>query len=293
MKGGIASLVVALETLGRLGFRPEGDVVFCTVTDEESSGAGSLAAVKRGVRADAGVCAENTGFDLWTACRGSVICDVDVPGRAGHAECRQPHWTEGGAVNAIDKAALLLAALRSLGEEWRNRADHRHRLLPPGDVVPVAISGGEWEATVPSTCRITANVQFLPGHVDRAGSIDAAREEVEGVLNAASAADSWLAAHPPRFHWHPYVLPAEVDETDPLVSLIVACAAKVGRQARVLGLDSWHDPANFIRFAGVPTVSFGPGELSSSHIIDEWLDLEALVEHCSVVALAILHFCGQ
>jgi len=38
MKGGVACLVVALETLSRLGVRLAGDVVFCTVTDEESSG---------------------------------------------------------------------------------------------------------------------------------------------------------------------------------------------------------------------------------------------------------------
>ena len=195
-------------------------------------------------------------------------------------------------MNAIDKAALLLAALRSLGEEWRDRPDHRHRLLPPGNAVPVAISGGDWEATIPSTCRITANVQFLPGHVDGAGHIGGVREEVEGALRAASAADPWLVAHPPRCRWHPHVLPAEISESDPLVSSIVACSAKVGRESRVVGLDSWHDPANFIRLAGVPTVSFGPGELSSSHVVDEWLDIEALVDHCSAVALTVLEYCA-
>ncbi len=49
MKGGIACLVVALETLSRLDVRLAGDLVFCTVTDEESSGAGGRMAVAHGV----------------------------------------------------------------------------------------------------------------------------------------------------------------------------------------------------------------------------------------------------
>ena len=108
MKGGIACLVVALETLGRLGVRLAGDVVFCTVTDEESSGAGGRMAVEHGVRADAGIAAEATDFDAWVSCRGTVTPTITVEGRAGHAEMPQPDWREGGAVNAIEKLVPLL-----------------------------------------------------------------------------------------------------------------------------------------------------------------------------------------
>ena len=69
MKGGIAGMLYALQILGRLGVHLAGDVVFCTNTDEESSGAGSAACVARGVKADAGLCAEPTGFAVsgWPA----------------------------------------------------------------------------------------------------------------------------------------------------------------------------------------------------------------------------------
>ncbi|MDX6520652.1 MAG: acetylornithine deacetylase, partial [Gaiellales bacterium] len=45
MKGGIACMVFAAEVLARLGLRLGGDLLVNTVTDEESSGAGGLAAV--------------------------------------------------------------------------------------------------------------------------------------------------------------------------------------------------------------------------------------------------------
>ena len=61
MKGGLASLLFALETLHRAGVRLRGEVVYCANTDEESSGAGSLACVNHGVRADAGSAASPRG----------------------------------------------------------------------------------------------------------------------------------------------------------------------------------------------------------------------------------------
>lgn len=61
MKGGIAAMLVALDLLKREDVRLQGDVLFATNTDEESSGAGGYALVQHGVKADAGICAEPSG----------------------------------------------------------------------------------------------------------------------------------------------------------------------------------------------------------------------------------------
>src|SRR5215211_4858903 len=105
MKGGIAAMVVAAETVaGALG----GDLIVCTNTDEESSGVGSLACARHGVAADFAIVPEPTSLEVWPACRGSVYCSVVVEGRAGHTEQEHPSWRDGGAVNAVDKARHLL-----------------------------------------------------------------------------------------------------------------------------------------------------------------------------------------
>ena len=93
MKGGIAAMVFAVETLSSLGVSLDGDLLVATNTDEESSGAGGMALVEHGLRADAVVVTEPTGFLTWIACRGSDYGVVKVPGRPGHAarELDQPH----------------------------------------------------------------------------------------------------------------------------------------------------------------------------------------------------------
>src|SRR4051812_18148446 len=98
MKGGVAAMTVAAETLAELGVRLAGDLTVATNTDEESSGAGGMALVDRGLRADAGIVTEATGGKVWVACRGSEYGTITIPGQTGHAEVQHGHWREGGAV---------------------------------------------------------------------------------------------------------------------------------------------------------------------------------------------------
>ena len=121
------------------------------------------------MRADAGIVPEPTAFDVWIACRGSVYPTITVEGRPGHAELRQPHWRDGGAVNAIEKAQIVLDAIGRLREEWRTRADLQHPYLSPPDIVPTLMRAGEWSVTYPASCEITSAVLFPPALADADG----------------------------------------------------------------------------------------------------------------------------
>ncbi len=292
MKGGIADQLFALTVLRRLGVELAGDVVFCTNTDEESSGAGSYACVERGVRADAGLAGEPTGFDAWVACRGAVNATITVEGRPGHAEVRQADWRLGGAVNAIDKMALVLQGIHTLREDWRSRGDHAHPLLSPGDIVPTMVRGGEWIVTFPASCELTLDLQYLPGQVGADGTGRQVFAEVEGYVNSAAAADPWLAEHPPRWDWPCDIIPAEIATDHPIVVAALQAGYDLDRAGVATGMDSWHDPAVFIRRGGVPTISFGPGGFDVAHTIDECVPVADLVDHASAVALLLMRWCG-
>ena len=49
-------------------------------------------------------------MNVLVAVRGGAYGKITVYGRAGHAELTQPHWKEGGAVNAIIKAMKIIQA---------------------------------------------------------------------------------------------------------------------------------------------------------------------------------------
>ena len=293
MKGGIAAMTFAAEVLTGLGVRLAGDLVICTVTDEESTGAGGLAAVAHGVRADAGIVTEPSGFDVWTSCRGSLLPTIGVRGRPGHAGVGQPDWREGGAVNAIEKATLIIDAMGQLREEWRERPDHRHPHLSPGDIVPTLVSGGEWIVSYPAWCRIAYHVAYLPAHADEGGWGTGVEEEIVDCVQRAAAADPWLAENPPTIEWATDVPSSEVSEEEPIVQTILGTGVDIGRPRRISGMDSWHDGATFTRFGGTPCVCFGPRDLAAAHTIDEYVVVADLVACAQELAVTALRFCGR
>ncbi len=191
MKGGIASMVVAAETLAREGVLA-GDLVICTNTDEESSGIGGLACARHGVRADAAIVPEPSRLEIWPACRGSVYADVTVPGRAGHVEIGHAHWTDGGAVNAIEKGAIFLEGVRRLRDDWARRRDLRHPLLSIPDAVVSTFNSAGWFVTIPPEVQLTLAVLYLPQQADADGWAAAVTREVEASIRAWCDGDPWL-----------------------------------------------------------------------------------------------------
>jgi acetylornithine deacetylase len=289
MKGGVASMVFAAETLARLGIELAGDLIVNTVSEEESTGAGGLA-MARTLRADAAIVPEPSGLGVWVACRGSLLPTVTVEGRAGHAGLPPRRAEEGGAVNAIEKMALVLAAIGELRREWQRLPPHP--FLSPGDCVPTIVAGGEWIVSYPALCRLDCHIEYLPGQADEHGWGSLVEQEFSDWILRATAADPWLAAHPPRIEWLiGGVPPAEVPLDDPIVTTALAATRALGRTSELGGLENWHDGATLIVEAGIPSICLGPGDINVAHTIDEYVPIVDLVACAQAIAVTAMRYC--
>jgi acetylornithine deacetylase len=292
MKGGIATMVFVAEVLASLGLRLAGDLLVCTVTDEESTGAGGVAAVNHGVGADAAIVTESTSFDVAIACSGSLLPRITVPGRSGHVSVEQPPWRAGGAVNAIDKADVIREALEGLREKWHARPEHRHPYLSPGHIIATGISGGEWVVSYPSSCRLSYHVGYLPAQADEDGWGTALQAEIVDLIERAAEADAWLAENPPLIEWAAGGVPAaEISAEEPIVRTMLAAGADIGRPGQLTG-TGWVDGATFTH-SGTPSICFGPGDGRFAHAVDEHVPIDSLVNGAQALAIAALRFCGE
>jgi acetylornithine deacetylase len=281
MKGGVAAMLDAALTLAE-GPRPRGDLVVEVVTDEEVNGMGTIAAIRRGYRADAAIVPEPTGLDIYLAFRGILVGEVEVTGRQGHAEIVQPHWSRGGAVNAIHHMLPVLAWLRVLNDEWRGRPDKQHPLCSTGEVNVTTITGGDFQSNVPEKCRATINICYVPGEQDADGYGGRVIDEVE--RHFARVRTGWLEITPPQIRWLVDYPPVELAADAPVVqALSQALAAQVNRWPALRGLDTWDDTASLIHEAGIPAVSCGPGSNYQAHAVDEYVPVDELLDCARVL----------
>jgi acetylornithine deacetylase len=286
MKGGIAAMLSALELIDEMGVELEGDLLFESVPDEEGSTMGTLACCQKGYRADAALIPEPTDMNIQLALRGGVSGKATVYGRSGHADRTQPHFSEGGAVNAITKSMKVLRAMEELNEEWRLRPDKRHQYLDPDIVIPTLIHGGEWFVMYPEKVEIDFTTDFIPGTKNLWG-------ELEEKIQAVAAADPWMKIKPPKLEQTDTLLyGAEVDEREPIVSMAEEIMRQLGRPAKLTGSGGLTDAVHLINYAKVPTISIGPRS-STAHMNDEHIDIEELILLTKIVSLLLLRWCGH
>jgi acetylornithine deacetylase len=290
MKGGVACMVLAAETIAALGIPLAGDLIVNTVSEEESTGAGGLA-MARALQADGAIVPEPGRLDVWIACRGSLLPTITVEGRSGHAGIAPKHPDEGGPVNAIEKMAILLEAVRRLREEWALRP--RHPYLSPAEIVPTIVSGGEWVVSYPASCRLDCHIEYLPEWADEHGFGSRVEREFEDWIARAAATDPWLREHPPTIEWLiGGVPPAEVPAEDPIVQIALGATRAIGRSSELGGLDNWHDGATLIVEAGIPSICLGPGDIHLAHTAEESVPIADLVDCAKAIAVSAMRFCG-
>jgi acetylornithine deacetylase len=291
MKGGVACMLLATDVLRALDVPLRGDLIVNTVTDEESTGAGSLAVAASALRADGGIIPEPTGLTAWLGTRGSLMPRITVEGRAGHAGFPPAHWSAGGPVNAIEKLQLVLEALQRLRHEWVLRPDCRHEVLAPGSIVPTAITAGQWMVSYPAAATLECHVQYVPGQADAEGYGSGVEREIEQRVLAACAADSWLSEHPPAFEWPGDVPAGWVAPEHPVADTTLGAMEALGLPRTVAARTTFFDGPTFSR-AGIPTIAFGPGDILRAHAVDEFVPVDELVRAAQVLAVAAMRFCG-
>ena len=217
------------------------------------------------------------------AMRGGIYGKITVFGRAGHAEMTQPHWSKGGAVNAISKACKVVAALEDLSDQWQTQPDKQHKYLDPDIILPTVIKGGEWQVTYPEEVEIDFGAIFIPGTKDK-------QEEIEEQLMRVAATDPWMREHPPEIKFNEeWFYGAEVDENEPIVQVGMQSLADLGVEPKLRGFGSLTDAIHLINYAKVPTISFGP-TIKTAHMANEYVEIDELVTTAQALALAIMRW---
>jgi acetylornithine deacetylase len=283
MKGGNLALLLAIQALKETGTKLKGDLYFHSVIEEESGGAGTLAAVLRGYKADAAIIPEPTNMKIFPAQQGSMWFRLTIKGKAAHGGTRY----EG--VSAIEKAAIILDALKEL-EKSRNQriTDPLYKNIPiPVPINVGKISGGNWPSSVPDTVLIEGRIGVGPHE-----TLEEVKEELENHL--AAIEDVWIKNHPVLIEWFgAQWLPGSIDTNHPLMKTLVHNFEQVRGEKPIIEASPWGTDGGLLTQAGnTPSIIFGPGVTAVAHYPNEYIEINKIIEAAEIIALTIYDWCG-
>lgn len=286
MKGGNIALLMAMQAIKELGIQLKGDVIFQSVVEEESGGAGTLAAVLKGYKADAALIPEPTNMRIFPKQQGSMWFRVHVKGRSAHGGTRY----EG--VSAIEKAMKVIEHIHAL-EAHRNAriTDPLYKNTPiPIPINLGVIQGGNWPSSVPDHVKLEGRMGVAPEE-----TMEHAKQEIQDWLAKMGEIDPWFVEHPPELEWFgARWVPGMIDMEHELMNHLIHQFRQVTGGEPIIEASPWGTDGGLLTQVGeTPSIVFGPGVTEMAHFPNEYIVLDKVFETAEIVALTLIQWCGS
>ncbi|MEM7422199.1 MAG: ArgE/DapE family deacylase [Pseudomonadota bacterium] len=286
MKAGIAANIFAVDALRRIGLQPAATVYQQSVTEEECTGNGALAALVRGYKAEAAIIPEPSDHALTRANVGVLWFQITIRGKPVHVR------EAGAGSNAILSAYGVISALKDLEAAWnlkKDRVRHFEHLDHPINFNVGKISGGDWASSVPAWCTLDCRIAIFPGE----DPVAAARE-IEAAVRGAAMADPFLSNSPPTIAFNGFFARGYVLEEGTAAEEALATAYRTAFDGEVLRAQTstaYLDGRVFVLYGDCPCLVFGPIS-ENVHGFDERVSLESIRRVTRTIALFIVSWCG-
>ncbi len=288
MKGGIASMIVAVKALQANDIKLKGDVQVETTIEEEDGGIGGVLYMRQvRLKTDAALVPEPTKLTISLASAGIMYFRVTVPGVPAHAS------TAHFGVNSIQKMMLVIEEIERLHKERQSRisystAESDPRMKGRATTINIGvIKAGDWPSTVPGFCVIECRIGFPPGETR-----EQVMAQVEDAVNKAANRDEWLSKNRPKVTWFGWMArPHELEASNPFVQQVRNSVNQVtGSNPMYTGGAAGLDTRFFVHH-GIPAVTCGP-MAERIHSFDEIVNIDSMVKTAQVIAATMIDWCG-
>lgn len=290
MKGGVASLFYVLEQLKAKGISPKGDIIVQSVVGEEVGEAGTKYACEMSPKADLAIVLDTS--DSQALGQGGVVTGwITVQSKATiHDGARSQMVHAGGGLygaSAIEKMAKIITALKELEQHWAVMKRYPDMPVGANTINPAVIEGGRNPAFIADECCLWVTVHFLPDE-----DYHEVIKEIETYLNRVAQADVWLCQNPLQFEWGGTSMIEDRGEIFPSFTLpqshegfklLKQAHETVHHSALKAGMSTTVTDGGWLDDFGIPTILYGPGELTEAHSVDEKIRQSDLTQYSEVL----------
>lgn len=275
MKAGLAAYLEVARLIRETDTSLNGDLVITGLADEEHLMIGSRDIGRHGPWADYGIIGEPSDMVICPAHKGQLGFNIRTFGKAVHSS--QPEK----GVNAIESMARVIEAFRGYGAELATRSTHP--LCGHARSCPGVIRGGTIVSTVPDFCELEVDRRTLPG------------ETTESVIGEYRHLLDALAEDSPDFRYEIAgptldIAPLDIPLDSPIVKSVTrAHEIVLSAEGTVSAFFGSTDAPNL----GFPILVFGPGAIAQAHSINEYVEIEDLVDATKIYLWTALDLLGK
>lgn len=284
MKGGLVAAILAIQAIVKSGVKLGGSILIGALVDEEGRMKGVKHFVEQGWAkgVNAAIICEPEDNRLCIAQKGVMWVKVMVTGKMAHGAMPLT------GINPVYRAAALLRELELLEADEIGRHG-KHEFLGQPSVTPTIIQSpvqGEPQNNVmPAQCTMTLDIRLIPGQ---------SPEDMEAKIRAIFQR---LQSRDPHFNADLQVIesrpPTATSRQEPVVlELDRAFRDLTGKEPVYGGVPGSTDGTILFGRAGVPIVTCGPGDTLIPHHVDEYLDIDQLVEATRLYAVTAMRYLG-
>jgi acetylornithine deacetylase/succinyl-diaminopimelate desuccinylase family protein len=251
MKGGIASVLIAVKNLSKENFK--GRLLLTFVADEEVELRGSEYLIKnrkeifKGIKY--GLIAECNDMNLTTSQKGIVQIKVKFKGKAAHGS------TPKLGDNAIYKAAEFIEELRKLMSQLNKK---KNPILGSGTINVGTIKGGTKINVVPEYCDLEIDRRIIPGE-----NFIIVMKQINKILKRLR-----LKAN---IELGKSRMPMQISDKLELIRIIRSLT-----RAKIVGEAGYTEAEMYYRDVNIPCISFGPGLATQAHTTNEYIPIKNL-----------------
>jgi acetylornithine deacetylase len=250
------------------------------VVDEERGGyKGTEHIMNKGIRGDHALIAEPSKMNVLIANKGDIGMNLKVYGKTAHAANPQM------GINSIHNLIKIVNRILEIPDKY-NWSARTHPLVGPPTIGISVIKGGIQRNMVPDYCSAVVDRRIVPG----LENIDEAKIEIEQEVKEAMKVDPLIKAELETFIM---VEACEISEKEKIVQTLLSSYKEYfGLDPLVTGVSYFTDAHFMVNRYGIPTAIFGPGSIDQAHAVDEYVDVDQLVNASRVYALTLSELLG-
>ncbi len=271
-KGQMASMLVLAKLLKDNESRLNGSLLLIGAADEEKGSRLGLEYLldECGISADYAIIPDvaNNMKIIDVGEKGALFLNITSYGKQAHGS------TPEKGINAIWNMIELLNELKKLKYKCLT-----HELFSPPTLNLGTISGGAAHNIVPAKCEAKLDIRYLPGETEKE-ILNNIYEIVASIKqhNPTATFDITVDTHLP---------PTRVPADNPLISLISNHTESIlGTKPIPIGFSGVTVSKQLIE-KGIMAVGFGPGDEDQSHIANESIEIQELMDFGKIMGLVI------